>query len=108
MCFILNIAHSKHFVTGNFKDVFIAAVAPAHLDILFSYSLTGALNARFNVKLSQRIEVRSNTGYAAGQAHRDSEFFHKTFPFFIWLLRDVAQEIPRDCRNIEDYFLKKV
>ena len=44
----------------------------------------------------------------AGKRHQDSEFFHKTFPFFIWLLRDVAQEIPRDCRNIKDYFLKKV
>lgn len=62
----------------------------------------------FIVKLSQRIEVRSKTKSVAGKRHQDSEFFHKTFPFFIWLLRDVAQEIPRDCRNIKDYFLKKV
>lgn len=62
----------------------------------------------FIVKLSQRIEVRSKTGKVTGKVHRDSEYFHKTFPFFIWLLRDVAQEIPPDCHNIKDYFLKKV
>ena len=30
------------------------------------------------------------------------------FPFFIRLLRDVALSIPRDCKDIKDYFLKKV
>ena len=36
------------------------------------------------------------------------EFFHKTFPHFIWLLRDVTKDIPSDCKDIKDYFLKKV
>ena len=30
------------------------------------------------------------------------------FPFFIRLLGDVALSIPRDCKDIKDYFLKKV
>ncbi|KAJ7380884.1 hypothetical protein OS493_004467 [Desmophyllum pertusum] len=34
-------------------------------------------------------------------------FFHKTFPFFIWLLRDVTQSIPTDCNDIKEYFLDK-
>ena len=60
------------------------------------------------MKLSQCIEVRSKVGNMVGQAHGDSEFLHQTFPFFIWLLRDVTQKIPRDCKNLKDYFLKKV
>ena len=39
---------------------------------------------------------------------QNSELFHKTFPYFIWLLRDVLQSIPDDCKNIKEYFLKKV
>ncbi|XP_068674619.1 guanylate-binding protein 6-like [Montipora foliosa] len=62
----------------------------------------------FIVKLSQRIEVRSKKGNMVGQAHGDSEFFHQTFPFFIWLLRDVMLKIPRDYKNPKDYFLKEV
>lgn len=50
----------------------------------------------FIVKLAQRIHIK------------DIEFFHKTFPYFIWLLRDVTQSIPTDCKDIRDYFLKKV
>ncbi len=38
----------------------------------------------------------------------DTEFFHKTFPFFIWLLRDVTQSIPPDCKDIKEYFLTRV
>ena len=34
--------------------------------------------------------------------------FHRTFPYFLWLLRDVTQAIPRDCKDLKDYFLKKV
>lgn len=36
------------------------------------------------------------------------EFFPKTFPHFIWLLRDVTKDIPPDCKDIKDFFLKKV
>lgn len=60
----------------------------------------------FITKLSQRIQMRSTTGAVNGQS--DMEFFHKTFPYFIWLLRDVTKTIPRDCKDIKDYFLKKV
>ncbi|XP_022804568.1 guanylate-binding protein 6-like isoform X2 [Stylophora pistillata] len=62
----------------------------------------------FIAKLSQRIEMRSTTRQDTRRNHRDSEYFHKTFPFFIWLLRDVTQAIPRDCIDIKDYFLKKL
>ena len=58
------------------------------------------------MKLSQRIQIRSSGGRTGGA--KETEFFHKTFPFFIWLLRDVTQCIPRDCKDIKDYFLKKV
>ena len=34
--------------------------------------------------------------------------FHRTFPYFLWLLRDVTQAIPRDCKDLKDYFLRKV
>ena len=34
--------------------------------------------------------------------------FHRTFPYFLWLLRDVTQAIPRDCKDLKDYFLKMV
>ena len=39
---------------------------------------------------------------------KEEEFLHRTFPFFIWLLRDEVPSIPRDCKDIKDYFLKKV
>ncbi|XP_078363547.1 guanylate-binding protein 6-like [Oculina patagonica] len=63
----------------------------------------------FIVKLSQRIKLRSSNEEArmhGGQ--EDTEFFHKTFPFFIWLLRDVTQSIPLDCKDIEEYFYTRV
>ena len=60
------------------------------------------------MKLTHRIEVRSTTKQETKRSHRDSVYFHKTFPFFIWLLRDVTQAIPRDYSNVKDYFLKKV
>lgn len=62
----------------------------------------------FIVKLTHRIEMRSTKTQGTRKEHRDSEYFHKTFPYFIWLLRDVTQAIPTDCRNIKEYFLKKV
>lgn len=63
----------------------------------------------FIVKLSQRIKLRSNNeGLRMGGHHEDTEFFHKTFPFFIWLLRDVTQSIPPDCKDIKEYFLTRV
>ena len=60
----------------------------------------------FIVKLAQRIHIRSHSGKAS--KGKDIEFFNKTFPYFIWLLRDVTQSIPTDCKDIRDYFLKKV
>lgn len=63
----------------------------------------------FIMKLSQRIRLRSNDGsVSASGPQDDTEFFHKTFPFFIWLLRDVTQSIPPDCRDIKEYFLSRV
>ncbi|XP_078366399.1 guanylate-binding protein 6-like isoform X2 [Oculina patagonica] len=62
----------------------------------------------FIVKLSHRIEMRSTTTDVTRKGYRESEYFHKTFPYFIWLLRDVTQAIPQDCSNIKEYFLKKV
>ncbi|CAH3164982.1 unnamed protein product [Porites lobata] len=61
---------------------------------------------KYIVKLSQSIEVRSKA--EAGKSPEDSKFFYKTFPFFLWLLRDVAQDLPPDCNSIKDYFLKEV
>ena len=52
--------------------------------------------------------MQSQTKAAAGQSQEDSKFFYRTFPFFIWLLRDVTQRIPPDYVNIKDYFLKMV
>ena len=59
----------------------------------------------FIMKLSQRIRLCSNEGsVSASDPQEDTEFFLKTFPFFIWLLRDVTQSIPTDCRGIKEYF----
>lgn len=63
---------------------------------------------RYITKLSQRIQIRSNTRGDVDGRQDDMEFFHKTFPHFIWLLRDVTKTIPPDCKDIKDYFLKKV
>lgn len=63
----------------------------------------------FIVKLSQRIKLRSSNGGGSMPGRQeDTEFFHKTFPFFIWLLRDVTQSIPPDCKDIKEYFLTRV
>ena len=53
----------------------------------------------FIMKFSQRLRLRTNDGSVSED---------KTFPFFIWLLRDVTQSIPTDCRNIKEYFLTRV
>lgn len=62
------------------------------------------------VQLSQRIQLHSGN-QAAGSATssiEDAKLFHKTFPFFIWLLRDVVLALPKGCHNIKDYFLTRV
>lgn len=50
--------------------------------------------------------MKSNPEAYAGL--EDKDIFHKISPFFIWLLRDVALSLPRDCANIKEYFLTKV
>ncbi|XP_048581277.1 guanylate-binding protein 6 isoform X2 [Nematostella vectensis] len=55
------------------------------------------------VKLSQRVQLR--TGHTIAE---DAALLHKTFPFFIWLLRDVVLKLPTGCSTIRDYFIKKV
>ena len=63
----------------------------------------------FIMKLSQRIKLRSSSeGSSLSSRCEDTEYFHKTFPYFIWLLRDVTQSIPPDCRDLKDYFLTRV
>ena len=63
----------------------------------------------FIMKLSQRIKLRSNSERSNLSSRcEDTEYFHKTFPFFIWLLRDVTQSIPPDCTDLKDYFLTRV
>lgn len=63
----------------------------------------------FIVKLSKRIQIRSTiSGTSQSRLTEDNEFFQKTFPQFVWLLRDVTQDIPSDCKDIKHYFLKKV
>ena len=54
------------------------------------------------VKLSERIQMRSTTEEISPQE------LHKTFPYFIWLLRDVTQSLPAKCASLKDYFLRKV
>ena len=51
------------------------------------------------MKFSQRLRLRTNDGSVSED---------KTFPFFIWLLRDVTQSIPTDYSNIKEYFLTRV
>ncbi|XP_078366581.1 uncharacterized protein LOC144650716 isoform X2 [Oculina patagonica] len=60
----------------------------------------------FVAKLSRRIQIRSNTRRVDDQS--DVDFFYLTFPHFIWLLRDAMQAIPSDCKDIKEYFLKRV
>ncbi|XP_078366228.1 guanylate-binding protein 7-like isoform X2 [Oculina patagonica] len=65
----------------------------------------------FILKLSQRIQLRSSaqTDSAQGKStEEDAGLFYKTFPFFIWLLRDVAFSLPSGCPNIKDYFLTRI
>ena len=65
----------------------------------------------FILKLSQRIQVRSSAQMVTSQGNGpqdDANYFHKTFPFFIWLLRDVVLALPKDCQSIKDYFLTRV
>lgn len=63
----------------------------------------------FIVKLSERIQIRSTVSGASQRGlTEDNEFFHKTFPYFVWLLRDVTQSVPSDCKDLKEYFLKKV
>ncbi|XP_020607894.1 guanylate-binding protein 4-like [Orbicella faveolata] len=65
----------------------------------------------FILKLSQRIQLRSSAQMESSQGtspQDDANYFHKTFPFFIWLLRDVVLALPKDCPSIKDYFLTRV
>ena len=63
----------------------------------------------FILKLSQRIQLHSSDSTASAlQQNEDANHFHKTFPFFIWLLRDVVLALPKDCHNIKEYFLTRV
>lgn len=57
---------------------------------------------RFIVKLSQRIQTRSKHGEGG------IESYNKTFPHFIWLVRDKTLALPGDCKDAKDYFLKKI
>lgn len=56
----------------------------------------------FIVNLSQRIQVKSRSECDVGP--KDSDIFHETFPYFVWLLRDVTLLLPSDCSNVKDYF----
>jgi len=58
-------------------------------------------------KLSQRIQLRS-TDQQGEKAQEESKLFFKTFPYFMWLLRDAGLSLPNDCGNVKDYFLKRV
>nr|XP_058956417.1 guanylate-binding protein 6-like [Pocillopora verrucosa] len=66
----------------------------------------------FIVKLSQRIQFRSSAqtsdSVSGESVQADTNQFRKTFPFFIWLLRDVFLCIPGDCNSIKDFFLSRV
>lgn len=57
------------------------------------------------MKLSCQIQARS-----ASQSRlvKNEDAFHKTFPHFIWLLRDVMVDVPDDCKDIKEYFLTRV
>ena len=65
------------------------------------------------MKLSQRIQIYSGneTSDVAKASSEDdnAKAFHKSFPFFVWLLRDVVLALPEGCHSlIKDYFLTKV
>lgn len=60
----------------------------------------------FIVNLSEQIQVKSRSECDVGP--KDSDIFHETFPYFVWLLRDVTLLLPSDCSNVKDYFLTKV
>jgi len=59
----------------------------------------------FVLKLSHQIQARSGS---QSRLVKNEDAFHKTFPHFIWLLRDVMTDIPDDCRDIKEYFLTRV
>lgn len=64
------------------------------------------------MKLSQRIQIYSGneTSDVAKASSEDdnAKAFHKSFPFFVWLLRDVVLALPEGCHSLKDYFLTKV
>ncbi|KAJ7380928.1 hypothetical protein OS493_004515 [Desmophyllum pertusum] len=58
---------------------------------------------------SKNVPRRSDLdGLKGTREIRNEDAFHRTFPFFIWLLRDVLTELPDDCKNIKEYFLKRI
>lgn len=52
--------------------------------------------------MSQQIRIRSKAG------PDDKDLFRNTFPFFIWLLRDVSNTLPPDCKDLNQFFAKRV
>ena len=72
-------------------------------------SLTHRL--RHIAKMSQLIQVRSGNpsrDSAGAVDEEDSALFFKSFPIFIWLLRDVVLALPEQCYNMKEYFLSTV
>lgn len=59
----------------------------------------------FVLKLSCQIQARSGS---QSRLVKNEDAFHKTFPHFIWLLRDVMVDVPNDCKDIKEYFLTRV
>jgi len=61
-------------------------------------------------KLSQLIQLRSTNELSSigSEEDEDSLLLSKSFPTFIWLLRDVVLTLPKECYNVKDYFLNTV
>ncbi|XP_067054266.1 guanylate-binding protein 1-like isoform X3 [Acropora muricata] len=59
-------------------------------------------------RLPQRIQLRSTDQPGKKYHEEDSKLFFKTFPYFIWLVRDVGLPLPKDCNTIKDFFLTRV
>ena len=62
----------------------------------------------FIANLSKRIKIRSESKTGANKQLNEKELYHKTFPYFIWLLRDSLLEIPDDYEDLTDFLLKEV
>ena len=99
-----------------FVFVFVVCLLSCYLSAVCLFVLVFGMRSldmanSFILKLTQRIQLRSSTQTDATQGNKpqeDANLFHKTFPFFIWLLRDVVLSLPKDCHTIKDYFLTRV